>query len=370
MFNADPVTGNFPGWEYLSLIAALLLLTLSVLFFLLFLRRVRQNRLFSYRTVAFLGLALFLIIPAFFRFRYFFRYAFSGTFYEMLAGILFSAQTFLVTSAPVAAAFALLLLVSNVFLILREGFALNNLYAFVAAVLILLGTGFGCFIVLFDNIRFSSNIFPTVYSACFCYFECLMASVIVCTLTAGLRNPAFNKDLLLILGCRVRPDGTLYPLIRGRVDRALSFAAAQEAVTGKAPVFLPTGGKGSDESCSEGEAMRRYLLSQGIPEDRILAETESVDTEQNMKFSKVLADANYPGAEAAFCTTGFHVFRSGMLSRAAGWNLDGFGAPTVWYFWPNAFIREFLGLLWESKRQHVSVLLLVSAFFAGITFLI
>ena len=370
MLQADPVTGNFPGWEYISLVLALLLTGASALCLAGFFRRVRSGRLYSYRTVALLGLAIFLVIPALYRFRYFIVYAREGTFYQMLAGIVFSAQSFMVTSSPVLAAFALLLIASNVFLIAREGFAPANLYAMAFGLLMIAASAFGCFLVLFDNIRFGSNVPQTVYAACFCYLECLLVSVVICALWAGRKKPALDKDVLLILGCRIRPDGTLYPIIKGRVDKAMEFAKEQEAATGKAALFLPTGGKGTDEICSEAEAMRRYLVQQGIPESRIRPETESISTRENMRFSKTIADGLMPGARAAFATTGFHVFRSGMLARSIGWDMEGLGAKTKWYFWPNAFIREFIGLLAVSWKQHILILVLVSAFFTGITFVL
>lgn len=62
-------------------------------------------------------------------------------------------------------------------------------------------------------------------------------------------------------------------------------------------MFVPSGGQGSDEIISEGEAMKRYLLEQGIPEDQIMPETKSTNTLENMKFSKELInDENAKGS--------------------------------------------------------------------------
>ena len=67
-----------------------------------------------------------------------------------------------------------------------------------------------------------------------------------------------------------------------------------------------------------------------------------------MRFSKELMKE---GSKAAFSTTNFHVFRSGIISRQVGMDIDGMGSPTKWYFWPNAYIREVIGMLsykWKS----------------------
>ena len=96
---------------------------------------------------------------------------------------------------------------------------------------------------------------------------------------------------------------------------------------------------------AEGEAVRRYLLSEGIPETDILAETASKNTLENMRCSKALIEAQKQDPSVIFSTTNYHVFRSGILAHDAGLKADGIASKTKWYFWPNAQIREFVGLL-------------------------
>ena len=167
---------------------------------------------------------------------------------------------------------------------------------------------------------------------------------------------------MLILGCAIRKDGTLYPLLKGRADRAIAFYHRQKEATGKTPVLVPSGGQGGDEVIAEGEAVRRYLLSQGIPESDILAETQSANTLENMKCSKALIDAQKPGASVIFSTTNYHVFRSGILANDAGLQADGIASKTRWYFWPNAQIREYVGLLVRSRGLHTVLLALLVVF--------
>ena len=57
------------------------------------------------------------------------------------------------------------------------------------------------------------------------------------------------------------------------------------------------------------------------------------------------ADEYKENANILFSTTNYHIFRSGILSAKAGLRADGIGAKTKWYFWPNAQMREFIGLL-------------------------
>ena len=58
----------------------------------------------------------------------------------------------------------------------------------------------------------------------------------------------------------------------------------------------------------------------------------------------------------AFFTTNYHVFRAGLKARRVHLNAQGMGAPTRWYFWPNAAVREFVGLLTEHRGKQAAVL--------------
>jgi uncharacterized SAM-binding protein YcdF (DUF218 family) len=139
--------------------------------------------------------------------------------------------------------------------------------------------------------------------------------------------------------------------------RPLTIVWRQLEETGKKAVFVPSGGQGSDEVISEGEAMKRYLLEQGIEEEQIMAETRSTTTLENMKFSAELIKERDPDAKVAFSTTNYHVFRGGMFAREVGLKAAGMGAKTKWYFWPNAEVREFIGLVVNEKWVHVGVVL-------------
>ena len=97
--------------------------------------------------------------------------------------------------------------------------------------------------------------------------------------------------------------------------------------------------------------MGRYLAEQGIPQDRIFPETQSVNTKENMLFSSRIAQERCPGGKGAFSTTNYHVFRSGVIAGSQGLELDGMGARTKWYFWPNAIIREFIGLMVDDVKE-------------------
>ena len=86
-------------------------------------------------------------------------------------------------------------------------------------------------------------------------------------------------------------------------------------------------------------------------------EDRSVSTLENMTFSKQVIDGVKPEAKVAFATTNYHVFRSGIYAIQAGIDADGIGSRTKWYFWPNAFVREFIALLSTKIKNHIVVAL-------------
>ena len=125
---------------------------------------------------------------------------------------------------------------------------------------------------------------------------------------------------------------------------------------GKELVFVTSGGKGEDEVISESRSMKNYLMTQGIREEQIIEEDRSTSTFENMKFSKEKIMERNPEGKIAFSTTNFHVFRAGLWARRVKMRAIGIGAPTKWYFWPNAAVREFAGLLSQHRLKQALIL--------------
>ena len=210
----------------------------------------------------------------------------------------------------------------------------------------------------------------SIVSSAFVYFECILFSAIACTQYAARHEPKRNQDFIVILGCKVAKDGKPLPLLRGRIDRALEFYKKQLNDTGRQACFIPSGGKGSDEVISEAECMKNYLVEKGVDESIIFPETQSTTTLENMRFSKKIADGHKENANILFATTNYHIFRSGIFSAKAGMRADGIGAKTKWYFWPNAQMREFIGLVvseWKINLLFVAAMVGVSTLFANIS---
>ena len=113
--------------------------------------------------------------------------------------------------------------------------------------------------------------------------------------------------------------------------------------------FVASGGQGPDEVVSEAESMRNYLIDKGVPESRILIEDRSDRTIENMRFSREAIESatgcDIAQSRVAFATTNYHVFRGYVCAHNTGMDVEGMASPTLAYFWPNAFVREVIGLI-------------------------
>jgi vancomycin permeability regulator SanA len=265
--------------------------------------------------------------------------------------------------------FAIAMGISNIALLRHERMWLPNMMGLLVSVALIAGEAVGWHIFNRDFMGSEwewrvQQTFVNTGATVFAYCECMLAGSVVCGIRAARHQPAPDKDFIIILGCWFRGDGTLPPLLRGRVDRAVAFWRGQKEKTGKEAFFIPSGGQGKDEPMSEAEAMRRYLVSQGVPDSLILPETRSENTYQNMEYSKAIIQETEPGGRAVFATTNYHVFRSGLWASLAGLPAEGIGSRTKWWYWPNAFMREVVGLLKKRWKQEIFGLILLISFFA------
>ncbi len=367
-------TKNFPCWQLVILDGFLICLWSCLVFFHEY-RRMKGTWMFSYTSIFIMGISVFFFVIAVgvsiilvFLIKDPTAYNF-GKIVDWTHTVM---MYFTLVTAPGLILFSAALCISNIQLIRKEGFRFVNLLGIILSFLIVAGMLGGTIIleVLDLKLKFSVTMYiVNTYYGIFSYMICLLIGVFLIFFRIARHRPEYDKDYIVILGCAIRSDGTLYPLIRGRVDKAISFAREQEAAGGPSPIFIPSGGKGGDEPVSEGEAMAAYLVSSGIPESRVFPETRSVNTKENMRFSSEIADERCPGGKGAFSTTNYHVFRSGVIAATQGLELDGMGSPTKWYFWPNALIREFIGLLVDDMKEVLLFSVLI-VFFCTMLFLI
>ena len=288
--------------------------------------------------------------------------------YSVYSAISGAGTRFMTLTSPLMLLFAAAMAVSNIALLKHERTRLKNMAGLLISVTLIAGEALGWYLVTRDfsgserEVRIRTMLQNT-YASFFVYFQCMLTGSVICGLLAAKRRPAPDKDFIIILGCWFRGDGTLPPLLRGRADKALEFWRRQKEETGKEARFIPSGGQGGDEPMPEAEAVRRYLLAEGVQDRLILPENRSRNTYQNMAYSGEIIRETGSGGKTVFATSSYHVFRSGIQARQAGLAAEGMGSRTKWWFWPNAFMRETAGLLLKRWRQEILLLVLMLAFF-------
>jgi uncharacterized SAM-binding protein YcdF (DUF218 family) len=126
---------------------------------------------------------------------------------------------------------------------------------------------------------------------------------------AGL-DQAAPSDAIAVLGA-AEYDGQPSPVFRARLDHARELYNR-----GIAPLIIVLGGTGGDEY-SEGAVGRDYLMSFGIPESAIIAETQSRNTEEQAHRIAVIARTNSL-RRLVVVSDGTHLFRIHEICASDG----------------------------------------------------
>ena len=345
-------TGSFTGSEFILFFVLLFVTGVFIIMLTGFLK-LRGPLENSNEAIFTCGVMIFSGLFLCFAFPYYYRHLSNQYSYPVWLLVLDFAQAgkkFFAASRPGLFLFSISLIVSNIALLRHESPRFQNLLGILLG-LILIGAGAGTYAASrllyrydfsYDAMRAVTMTRNTVGLA-FTYVECILLGTIICGLRAAKHVPAPDRDYILILGCCFRKDGTLTPLLKARVDKALDFWRMQKEKTGKAAFIIPSGGQGRNESMPEAKAMSNYIAGTDIPSEYVLPEDQSVNTFQNMQFSKEIIDGKNPGSSSAkvcYVTTNYHVLRSGILANKVKLSAEGLGAKTKWWFWPNAFVRE------------------------------
>jgi len=129
--------------------------------------------------------------------------------------------------------------------------------------------------------------------------------------TAHIDN-AQTSDAIAVFGA-AEYSGRPSPVLHARLDKAVSLYNR-----GLAPVIVTLGGgSDKDSGMTEGGVGRDYLLANGVPFDRIIAETQSIDTEQQVQRLATIA-AREHFRRIIVVSDGTHLFRIALLCQRAG----------------------------------------------------
>ena len=160
-----------------------------------------------------------------------------------------------------------------------------------------------------------------------------------CILTQFFSKGEPGADYIIVLGAQMRDWGPSV-VYKARLDSAIEYLNDNPDTK-----VIVTGGQGANESVSEGEGGKTYLLEQGIAEDRIIVESESLDTDQNISNALNLVEVT-ADMKIGIVTNNFHVFRGVMIAkRYTDADVTGIAAFTEYQYLPNNMVRETFGIL-------------------------
>lgn len=141
-------------------------------------------------------------------------------------------------------------------------------------------------------------------------------------------------DYVIVLGAQMRQNGPSI-VLRYRLDKAIEYLNDNPDT-----ICIVSGGQGCNEPCTEAQGMAEYLEKKGIPETRILMETESTTTVQNISNSMQYIGE---GATTGIITNNFHVFRAMQIAKKLGLTqVRGIAAKSSALYLPNNMLREYL----------------------------
>ena len=127
---------------------------------------------------------------------------------------------------------------------------------------------------------------------------------------AGLQE-IHPSDAIVVFGA-AQYAGHPSPVFRARLDHAYDLFQR-----GVAAVVITTGGSGDDPTFSEGGVGHDYLMHRGIPEPRLIAETQGSDTASSAERVAVIMRTNRMRSCVAV-SDAYHVFRIRKLLEHEG----------------------------------------------------
>lgn len=153
-----------------------------------------------------------------------------------------------------------------------------------------------------------------------------------------------DETWIIVLGAQVR-GRKITDSLKRRLDTALEYLRKYPQMR-----VVVSGGKGRGEDVTEAFAMSEYLELHGIEKKRILQETESVSTLENLKYSKKLLNG-YKGP-VGIVSNNFHVYRACLYAGRAGFT-DAYPIAAGCHplLFPNYMVRECMAVwkLWLKK---------------------
>ena len=153
-----------------------------------------------------------------------------------------------------------------------------------------------------------------------------------------------TRDCAIVLGAAVDGDKPS-PVFEGRLEHAVGLFRQ-----GSVRFLVLTGGSGATGEIAESECGRLYLLGHGVPQDRVLIETHSHTTRENLVQAKRVMQENSL-ATTWVVSDPLHLSRAMAMAKDLAMEADASGTPSTRY------------RTWTSKAPFLAREVFFSAFY-------
>ena len=179
----------------------------------LYIKEQYKKQKYSYSIIMNLGLIIFLIINIFRQINLLIIDWDLTSINDLYNNTLNSFSFFAILTVPFIIALSIYSVVSNIFLIKKEGFSFSNLLGIIFGITNVIFTFAGQIVYTITNSlslngsqlfikRFIDISLNTVIS----YWYCLILATLYCNIMAARHNPEYDKDFIIILGSQIRKE--------------------------------------------------------------------------------------------------------------------------------------------------------------------
>ncbi|NLK86922.1 MAG: YdcF family protein [Clostridiaceae bacterium] len=173
-------------------------------------------------------------------------------------------------------------------------------------------------------------------------FACILQFAVILSLIyiEGVSDNETGTDYLVILGAGLEGETPSLSLLE-RLRAGSRYLREHPDTT-----VIVSGGQGRGEDITEAEAMRRYLVKNGIEENRIIMESRATSTMENFRYSRQLIEERTGGhvGEITFITNKYHIFRSRILARRNGLTAYALASEDFDGVWAK-YLREYFAFV-------------------------
>lgn len=136
-----------------------------------------------------------------------------------------------------------------------------------------------------------------------------------------------NKaDAIVVLGLKLRPDGTPEQALLDRV--ALAARLLKEE---RAGLVIPCGGQTTGTPVSEARVMADVLFELGVEKGQVLPEDQSLYTVENIRNAlRLLRQNGVKRPRVILVTSDYHSFRAAYMARKMGMRVKSISSRTPW----------------------------------------